>query len=112
MALGGSERHEKKKTTRKSRSDVEGEVRWNRLTEKKEKRRRLKVKRRRSVGDGGEVERLSDLRTTTRRKWREEEVVGKEQVEEEENDRQEKDVEMISVGDWQSAMVDSSTKDR
>lgn len=78
-------------------------------TGKKEKK---EAKRRRGVGDDGEVERLSDLRTTTRKKWREEEVIEKEQVEKEENDRQQKDAEMILVGDWQSAMVDSSTKDR
>lgn len=89
--------------------------------EKKKKRGRLKAKSRRGGGGGGGgdgrgVERLSDLRTKTRRKWRRErgsgERAGREKGEGGERPEK-KDGEMILVGDWQSAaVVDSSTKGR
>lgn len=84
---------------------------------KKKKRGRLKAKSRRGGGgDGRGVERLSDLRTKTRRKWRRErgsgERAGREKGEGGERPEK-KDGEMILVGDWQSAaVVDSSTKGR
>lgn len=85
--------------------------------EKKKKRGRLKAKRRcGGGGDGRGVERLSDLRTKTRRRWRRErgggERAGGERGREGERSDK-KDGEMILVGDWQSAaVVDSSTKGR
>lgn len=84
---------------------------------RKKKRGRLKAKSRRGGGgDGRGVERLSDLRTKTRRKWRRErgsgERAGREKGEGGERPKK-KDGEMILVGDWQSAaVVDSSTKGR
>lgn len=84
---------------------------------RKKKRGRLKAKSRRGGGgDGRGVERLSDLRTKTRRKWRRErgsgERAGREKGEGGERPEK-KDGEMILVGDWQSAaVVDSSTKGR
>lgn len=85
--------------------------------EKKKKRGRLKAKRRRcGGGDGRGVERLSDLRTKTRRRWRRERGGGERPGEAggRGGERPEKkDGEMILVGDWQSAaVVDSSTKGR
>lgn len=86
---------------------------------KKKKRGRLKAKRRRGGGgDGRGVERLSDLRTKTRRRWRRErgdgELAKGERGGGEGGERPaKKDGEMILVGDWQSAaVVDSSTKGR
>lgn len=85
---------------------------------KKKKRGRLKAKSRRGGGgDGRGVERLSDLRTKTRRKWRRERGSGEREAGREKGEGGErpekKDGEMILVGDWQSAaVVDSSTKGR
>lgn len=85
--------------------------------EKKKKRGRLKGKRRcGGGGDGRGVERLSDLRTKTRRRWRRERGGGERAggARGRGGERPEKkDGEMILVGDWQSAaVVDSSTKGR